>query len=90
MNCTWKGPKLRDILQEATLTIPDCKGQHAAFASFQPVQGADWYGGSVELERAMSVDADILLALEVYPCLENLDILGICLLRIDEWRATDR
>lgn len=67
MNCAWKGPKLRDILHEAGLFVPNLQGQHAAFSCSQaPVQGEDWYGGSVELERAMNDDADILLAMEVY------------------------
>ena len=66
MNCAWKGPKLKDVLQRAVLTDMNFKGKHAAFSCFQtPVQDEDWYGGSVELERAMNDDADILLALEV-------------------------
>ena len=69
MNCAWKGPKLRDILQKAGLTCSTFEGQHAAFSCFQtPVQGDDWYGGSIELERAMDDDADILIALEVIAC----------------------
>lgn len=67
MNCTWKGPKLKDVLLEAEPTVPNTEGQHAAFSCFQtPVQGEDWYGGSVELKRVMDDDADILIALEVY------------------------
>ena len=66
MNCAWKGPKLRDILREAGLKNNKLTGQHAAFSCFQtPVQGAEWYGGSVELWRAMDADADVLIALEV-------------------------
>lgn len=71
MNCSWKGPKLKDILRRAGLTVSDFKEQHAAFSCFQtPVQGEDWYGGSVELSRAMDDSADILIALEVYLLLE--------------------
>ncbi|KAL6722140.1 hypothetical protein ACLMJK_001247 [Lecanora helva] len=66
MNCSWKGPRLKDILLEAGLTNGKCEGQHAAFSCFQTaVQGDDWYGGSVELGRAMDEDADILIALEM-------------------------
>ena len=66
MNCAWKGPKLRDILLEAGLKNTDHVEQHAAFSCFQtPVQGGEWYGGSVELWRAMDAGADVLLALEV-------------------------
>ena len=69
MNCTWKGPKLKDVLQKAGPTITRFAGQHAAFSCFQTaVQGEKWYGGSIELERAMNVDADILVALEVCTC----------------------
>ena len=66
MNCKWKGPKLKDVLQAAGLSVKDMDGQHAAFSCLQtPVQGSDWYGGSIELWRAMKADADVLLALEV-------------------------
>ena len=66
MNCTWKGPKLRDVLQKAGLKDQVLSGQHAAFSCYQtPVQGEDWYGGSIELQRAMNDDADVLIALEV-------------------------
>lgn len=66
MNCKWKGPKLRDILHDATLDVHDIEQSHVAFACYKtPVQGGDWYGGSIELERAMRAEADVLVALEV-------------------------
>lgn len=66
MNCVWKGPRLRDILLKAGVTSPDRKKAHVAFASHQvKCQEDDWYGGSIELERAMRVDADVIVALEV-------------------------
>lgn len=66
MNCRWKGPRLRDVLNEAGLHIKGIKEEHVAFSCHQTaVQGADYYGGSVELWRAMKDGADVLLALEV-------------------------
>lgn len=66
MNCRWKGPKLRDVLNRADVDVKEIEGMHVAFScSVVPVQGEDWYGGSVELGRAMKEEADILLALEV-------------------------
>ena len=63
MNCTWKGPKLRDVLNKAGVNL---KNGHVAFACYKTqVQGDDWYGGSIELTRALRDDADILLALKV-------------------------
>jgi len=39
---------------------------HVAFACFQTeCQDSRWYGGSIELERAMRDDADVILALEM-------------------------
>lgn len=66
MNRAWKGPRLRDILLRAGANSSDQKKAHAAFASFQvKCQDDDWYGGSIELERAMRVDGDVIIALEV-------------------------
>ncbi|KAL2835942.1 Oxidoreductase, molybdopterin-binding domain-containing protein [Aspergillus pseudoustus] len=65
MNCNWKGPRLRDVLRHAGL-----KGAHpglyVAFSSYQvQCQEDKWFGSSVELERALSDDADVILALEM-------------------------
>lgn len=39
---------------------------HAAFACYQEqCQDDSWYGGSIELWRAMAIDRDVILALEV-------------------------
>ena len=38
---------------------------HVAFASQQECQDENWYGGSIELDRAMREDADVLLALQM-------------------------
>jgi sulfite oxidase len=65
MNCYWKGPRLRDVLQHAGVqeARPDL---HVAFSSYQvQCQEDKWFGGSVELARALSDDADVILALEV-------------------------
>lgn len=66
MNCKWRGPKLKDILDKAGPKLPDGKNGHVAFASFQTkCQDDTWYGGSIELDRALGDDADVVLALEV-------------------------
>ena len=63
MNCSWRGAKLKDILDEARPTIGH---GHVAFACYQTaVERADWFGGSITLDRALREDADILVALEV-------------------------
>lgn len=66
MNCKWRGPRLRDILLEASSDVHDARQWHVAFACNKtPVQGGAWYGGSIELDRAMREEADVLVALEV-------------------------
>ncbi len=79
MNCRWKGPRLRDVLHRAGVRPGQAQSGaetengttlHVAFSSYQvPCQNDKWFGGSVELERGLSEDADVVLALEV--CLTN-------------------
>ena len=67
MNCTWKGPRLKDILNEAVIDLLVEKTGHVAFACYYTkVQEDDWYGGSIPLTRAMREDGDVILALEVW------------------------
>ena len=68
MNCRWRGPKLKDVLNEAGINVKNIKDHHVAFACYQvPVQGGvSWYGGSIELARATKESADVLVALEVF------------------------
>ncbi|OCK86742.1 sulfite oxidase-like protein [Cenococcum geophilum 1.58] len=68
MNCRWRGPRLRDVLLKSGVKIPRDKwsSAHVAFACFQtPCQDDEWYGASIELQRAMREDADVILALEM-------------------------
>ena len=66
MNCIWKGPKLKDILNEAAIDLTFEETGHVAFACYYTkVQDDDWYGGSISLSRAMRDDADVILALDV-------------------------
>lgn len=66
MNCRWRGPKLKDVLDSAGINVQDPKGTHVAFACYKTkVQDSDWYGGSIELDRALRDSADVLIALEV-------------------------
>lgn len=68
MNCKWKGPRLRDVLSRAGVSDDDAQKPgplHVAFSCYQvECQDDNWYGGSVELDRCMSEDAEIILALE--------------------------
>ncbi|KAL4944669.1 hypothetical protein BDV06DRAFT_220073 [Aspergillus oleicola] len=71
MNCKWKGPRLRDVLERAGVAEEDVqegkrRGQHIAFSSYQvECQEDRWFGGSVELERGVREDGDVILALEM-------------------------
>ncbi len=66
MNCRWRGPRLRDVLNWAGIAVPDPSTAHVAFACFAtPCQDDDWYGGSIELGRGMSEEGEVILALEV-------------------------
>ena len=77
MNCTWKGPRIRDVLLRAGLRENEHeirwrtgKTTHACFSSYQVrCQEDSWFGGSVELRRCMAEDGEAILALEVllYP-----------------------
>lgn len=77
MNCQWRGPKLKDVLNDAGVNVEETRGNHVAFACYQTyVQDSDWYGGSIELERALRDNADVLIALEVYLlCQKSLRVL---------------
>lgn len=66
MNCIWKGPRVRDVLLRAGVNTSSLGKAHVAFACFQvKCQDAEWYGGSIELDRAMREDGDVIIALEV-------------------------
>lgn len=68
MHCTWRGPRLKDILNEAGNTLIVESTGHVAFAChLTEVQEDTWYGGSIPLARALREDADVILALEVSP-----------------------
>lgn len=67
MNCRWKGPRLRDVLSKAGVmeNMRD-KEMHVSFACHQtPCQDDEYYGGSIELWRAMQEDQEVILGLEV-------------------------
>lgn len=66
MNCQWRGPRLRDVLQKAGVNEGSQAARHVAFASYHTeVQEDSWYGGSIELERGLSEEGEVILALEV-------------------------
>ncbi|KAF4534062.1 sulfite oxidase [Lasiodiplodia theobromae] len=66
MNCKWRGPLLREVLMQAGGTEIEEADAHVAFACHQnPCEDDEWYGASIPLARAMSKDADVLVALEM-------------------------
>ena len=66
MNCSWRGPRLRDVLRRADVSVENEGKWHVAFACYHTdVQEDNWYGGSIELERGLSQDGEVILALEV-------------------------
>jgi sulfite oxidase len=68
MNCKWRGPLLKDVLEKATIDLPKDQyaNAHVAFACHQTqCQDADWYGASIPLSRALKDTSRIMLALEM-------------------------
>ncbi|KAI5284312.1 hypothetical protein KEM54_001438 [Ascosphaera aggregata] len=70
MNCRWKGPRLRDVLIKAGVSDVDVENHlhsmHVAFACYHEVcEDDDFYGGSIDLHRAMAIDSEVILALEM-------------------------
>ena len=66
MNCQWSGPRLRDVLLRASVKDDVQQKGHVAFACHQTeCQDDSWYGASIELWRAMALDREVILALQV-------------------------
>ncbi|KAK1065154.1 hypothetical protein LTR12_013262 [Friedmanniomyces endolithicus] len=68
MNCKWTGPRLRDVLDRAgiSLNTNENEASHVAFACNSATCEDDtWYGASIPLTRALREDADVLLALKM-------------------------
>ncbi|KAH0335676.1 ATP synthase alpha subunit vacuolar, partial [Aureobasidium melanogenum] len=66
MNCKWRGPRLKDILEKAQVILSKEEKGHVAFASHaQTCQEDEWYGASIDLGRALEEDKDVILALEM-------------------------
>jgi len=66
-NVKWGGVRMRDILMRAEIKSDADKreGLHLCFASHvTPCEEADWFGGSIPLEKAMDPEGDVLLAYE--------------------------
>ncbi|KAK1218829.1 hypothetical protein PQX77_018445 [Marasmius sp. AFHP31] len=64
-NCAWGGVRLRDVLSKAGIKV-EANPRHVCFASYATLcQDDKYYGGSVELETAMSLEDDVLLAYEM-------------------------
>ncbi|KAK6955274.1 hypothetical protein Daesc_002906 [Daldinia eschscholtzii] len=66
MNCQWRGPLLKDILEKAGIVCLGADNHfHVAFASFKvECQDDSWYGASIPLSRALDPDKEVILALE--------------------------
>lgn len=63
-NVKWTGARLRDVLLHLDVSFTG-----AAYVLFEshvtPCQDDTYYGASIELEKALSDDGDVLLAYEV-------------------------
>ncbi|KAI9061206.1 molybdopterin binding oxidoreductase [Trametes sanguinea] len=65
-NARWAGAPLRDVLLSVGVDPESLVNWHVWFASHvTKCQDDDYYGGSIPLGKAMSVDDDVLLAYEV-------------------------
>jgi len=65
MNCRWRGPRLRDVLLKLGIMAEKRSGHVAFGCHWTEVQEDKFYEASIELERALSIDAEIILALEM-------------------------
>jgi len=67
MNCTWRGPLLRDVLLAAGLQpgLDEEEAQVAFACNALPCQEDYWYGASITLSRALRKDAEVVVALEM-------------------------
>ena len=65
-NAKWRGVRISDVLNHAGVRRRE--SQHVCFSSHATLcQDDTFYGASVPIDRALSRDADILLAFEVGP-----------------------
>lgn len=62
MNCTWRGPLLRDVLCLQP-DLQDNELQVAFACNAVPCQDDDWYGASLPFRRVL--ETDVMLALEM-------------------------
>lgn len=71
MNCTWEGPRVRDILIAAGVEPEpvmqnEVSPRHVHFANYGgKTQQDEWYGGSIPLNRAVDLDMEVILAVKV-------------------------
>ncbi|KAK0898003.1 hypothetical protein LTR91_018496 [Friedmanniomyces endolithicus] len=68
MNCKWTGPRLRDVLDRAGISLDahEKETSHVAFAcNAATCEDDTWCGASIPLARALREDADVLLALKM-------------------------
>lgn len=65
-NCRWGGALLRDVLKAAYTQSDIENAKHVCFSSSRNVcQDESWFGASIPISRAMSLEDDVLLAYEV-------------------------
>lgn len=67
MNCRWKGPLLKDVLEQAGVSLDahQIPSAHVAFASeVVECENDSWYGASIPLDRALDPSKEVVLALE--------------------------
>ena len=86
MNCTWEGPRVRDILlaagvKEDQVVHDGVSPMHVHFANYGgKTQHDEWYGGSIPFDRAMDPDMEVILAVKVGAQAVPVPVLGFMLL----------
>lgn len=68
MNCRWTGPRLRDVLLKAGVSVSaeEEKKAQVEFACHQnPSPEEEWFGTSIPLKKAIAEEAAVIIALEV-------------------------
>lgn len=70
-NAKWGGVRLRDVLNHAGVKAEE--NLHVCFASYATrCQDDEYYGASIPLDRATSLEDDVMLAYDV--CNSNIEL----------------
>jgi sulfite oxidase len=66
-NCRWEGARLRDVLEYIYGNNIASHAKHVCFSSSSNrCQDESWFGASIPISRALSLEDDVLLAYQVW------------------------